>query len=61
MAKNSRARTLLRDSLRKKKGLTGSLGGDEAARGEAGGAGHDTSSMQENNLSKDTDTRNPCP
>lgn len=38
MAKNSRARTLLRDSVRKKKGLTGSLGGDEALADDIGGA-----------------------
>jgi len=31
MAKRSRARTLLRDSVRKKKGLSRSLRGDEAA------------------------------
>lgn len=37
MAKNSRARTLLKDSVRKK-GLTGSLGGDEAAADDIGHA-----------------------
>lgn len=37
MAKNSRARSLLRESVRKK-GLTGSLGGDEAAADDIAGA-----------------------
>lgn len=38
MSKNSRGRTLLGGTLLRKDGLTGSLGGDEAAADDTGGA-----------------------